>query len=655
MSIRVKIFWILLLPFLGLVAFALVQVSGELQAWQSATAAQVQTNKEVKTSLLVHHLQRERGMSGGFLGSLGTKYKNELPLQRRQTDQALASLLEASAEGAPLGGLQELRARVDGLQIAGNDSFTFYTEAIGTLLNEVAVVGTRALDPGIVRAALAYFAFLNVKEHAGQERATVNEVLSAGKFTDENYRRLLTVLSAQAEHQMNFEVLASPEEIDLARETMEAPATAQVKAMEDAVLAAPRGGPFGTKAEDWFATITTKIDLMKQVEDDLASRLMNRAEVLAGQATWALTVSLSGFFTLLLVSGFLAWRLAASIHRQLGCEPAEVAAIANSIGQGRLVFARRAGQPRGAYRDLLAMVEALQKKANTLETVAQGDLTVEVDLASDQDTLGLSLQTMTRSLHEVMGQINGAVDQLSAGAGEVATASQSLASGATEQASSLEEITASATEITGQARTNAKTAQASALAARESQEAAAAGDGQMKELVKLLDAMTITSDQTKRIVKTIDDIAFQTNVLALNANVEAARAGKYGKGFSVVAGEVRNLAVRSASAVKETTALVEQNLKSIRLVNQTAGRTSHQLEAIALASTKVAAILDEIAASSQEQARSLGQINQGLDQIDQVTQANTASAEQSAAAAEQLSGQAQQLRALVARFQLRAP
>ncbi len=163
----------------------------------------------------------------------------------------------------------------------------------------------------------------------------------------------------------------------------------------------------------------------------------------------ALSASLGAFLALLVLAAVSAVRLSRSIHRQLGCEPVEVAEIARNISRGVLEIQTSRAKATGAYLDLQTMVAALQKKALTLEKVAAGDLSFEVTLASAQDRLGLSLQLMVKSLNEVLGQIGGAVDQLSTGSQQVATASQTLAQGATEQASSLEEINASASQITG--------------------------------------------------------------------------------------------------------------------------------------------------------------------------------------------------------------
>lgn len=207
-------------------------------------------------------------------------------------------------------------------------------------------------------------------------------------------------------------------------------------------------------------------------------------------------------------------------------------------------------------------------------------------------------------------------------------------------------------EIGGQSKQNSENATEASALAKTATSNADAGNEQMQGLVSSMVKINESSDEIKKVVKVIDNIAFQINLLALNANVEAARAGKYGKGFAVVADEVRNLAVRSADAVKETTEIVEASARNVEEGTKSAEETATQLAEIVQGSSKVADFLGEIAQASKEQAQGVEQISSGLEQIDQVTQANTASAEESASASEELAAQAQQLKVMVARFKL---
>lgn len=303
-------------------------------------------------------------------------------------------------------------------------------------------------------------------------------------------------------------------------------------------------------------------------------------------------------------------------------------------------------------RAFIRMVDEFRKKASVVEQIANGDLTVDIEPASEEDGLGNSLVQMRNSLHELIAQISEAISQIASGADQIANASQNLSQGATEQASSLEEITSSINEINSQSAENVKNAEEANSQSKQASVSAGNGMDQMKQLTEAMRGITSSSEEINNIVKTIDDISFQINLLALNANVEAARVGKYGKGFAVVAEEVRNLANRSGESVQETSQKVEEANKNIRLGSELVEKTANQLEEIVQQSNNIAAFLEEITQAGREQAQGIEQIAEGLDQIDQVTQSNTASAEQSASSAEELSSQAQQLKGMIARFTL---
>jgi methyl-accepting chemotaxis protein len=357
----------------------------------------------------------------------------------------------------------------------------------------------------------------------------------------------------------------------------------------------------------------------------------------------------------IILAGVIIVITSSSVIKQLGADPGIIDQIMKKVALGDLdVTAADYGitSIRGVFDAVMNMLAALQDKATMVEQVANGDLSVDVSLASDNDSLGLSLTKMKESLNELLGQVNTAVVQVNTGAEQISQSSQALSQGAAEQASSLEEVTSAITEVNSQSKLNAESANEAHNLAREASDNATSGRSQMDELNQIMERINVSSDEINRVVKIIDDIAFQINLLALNANVEAARAGKYGKGFAVVAEEVRNLAVRSAEAVKETTQMVNDTVENIKAGNQAAEVTATQLVSIVDGTAKVADLLSEIASASNEQAQAIDQINAGLEQIDQATQGNTAIAEESAAASEELAGQAQQLQGMVAQFKL---
>ena len=299
------------------------------------------------------------------------------------------------------------------------------------------------------------------------------------------------------------------------------------------------------------------------------------------------------------------------------------------------------------------MIASIREQAAVVERIAGGDLTVQVNVRSEDDLLGKKLQELVERNSEIMGSINTAAEQVASGARQVSDSSIALSQGATEQASSVEELTASLEEVSSQTRLNAQNAGEASQLAEISKTNAMQGNEQMKDMLKAMQDINDASGSIGKIIKVIDEIAFQTNILALNAAVEAARAGQHGKGFAVVAEEVRNLAARSANAAKETTAMIEGSILKVQDGSRIADKTAAALQSIVFDIEKVSSLVNDIAMASNEQAAAVTQINQGIVQVSQVVQSNSATSEESAAASEELSSQADLLKQHVARFKLR--
>ena len=347
----------------------------------------------------------------------------------------------------------------------------------------------------------------------------------------------------------------------------------------------------------------------------------------------------------------LVFFMSRSITRPLSETVNMIQRIQSGDFSGRLNM-KRADEVGQLATALDGMANSLKANADVAEEIANGNLDVQVVLASEHDQLGRALQKMTGNLNNILAQIQNAGDQINSASGQVADSSQTLSQGATESASALEEISSSISEMAAQTKSSAENATKANQLAAEASSAAENGGEQMSNMVAAMTEINEAGQNISKIIKVIDEIAFQTNLLALNAAVEAARAGQHGKGFAVVAEEVRNLAARSAKAASETAELIEGSVDKTRNGSQIAEQTSSALQDILSSITKVTDLVGEIAAASQEQAQGITQINQGLGQVDATVQSNTATAEESAAAAEELSSQAEQLKHMLGYFTL---
>ncbi len=293
---------------------------------------------------------------------------------------------------------------------------------------------------------------------------------------------------------------------------------------------------------------------------------------------------------------------------------------------------------------------------NGLDAMSKGDFTVTS--ADDSIYLGdfISLHSsyykIAQDMSTTLSQIDIAANQVSSGSDQMSSSAQALAQGTTEQASSIEELAATINEITQKINSTNDNSKSAQDATKKAVDAVTVGTEQMQRMTEAMNDIDEKSKEISKIIKAIDDIAFQTNILSLNAAVEAARAGSAGKGFAVVAEEVRNLAAKSAQSAKDTASLIEGTVAVIEAGNKIAEETAESINLIGTVADEVGNLVTNISISANEQAISIMQINQGVDQISSVVQTNSATAEESAATSEELSSQSQILRNLTSRFNI---
>ncbi|MEL7649266.1 MAG: methyl-accepting chemotaxis protein [Sedimentibacter sp.] len=289
-----------------------------------------------------------------------------------------------------------------------------------------------------------------------------------------------------------------------------------------------------------------------------------------------------------------------------------------------------------------------------LGAIADGDFSNRIDSEynGDFNTIVVSMKQINSYLNHMVKQVNESAEQVACGSEQLAGGAQALSQGATEQASSVQELSATISEITEQINSNALNAGKAREASLESAVQVQNSSNYVKEMNDAMSEINKTSKEIAKIIKVIDNIAFQTNILALNASVEAARAGSAGNGFAVVAQEVKSLALKSAEAAKNTEELIENSLKAVVKGTKVAAKTNEALNMAVEKSNVVEDMIKEITEASNKQAEAAVQVLSGVEQISFIVQTNSATAEESAAASEELSSQAQIMKELVEKIKL---
>jgi methyl-accepting chemotaxis protein len=248
---------------------------------------------------------------------------------------------------------------------------------------------------------------------------------------------------------------------------------------------------------------------------------------------------------------------------------------------------------------------------------------------------------ISRQLRTLTLSVSTGSSEVTSAAAQISSQSQDLAAGASRQAGSLEETAAAAEEITSMTRKNGENTRLAAEEMGSVSTQVKHSDASLSEMIASMKDINESSAKIARIIKVIDEISFQTNILALNAAVEAARAGEAGGGFAVVAEEVRNLALRSANAAKDTAVLIDDSLLKSNAGAAKLGQVVTVFDGIAKSAARVKILIDEVSLGSAEQTRGIEQVLRSIQQMDSITQASAASAEQGAATSQQLSAQAE--------------
>lgn len=360
--------------------------------------------------------------------------------------------------------------------------------------------------------------------------------------------------------------------------------------------------------------------------------------------------------------------LTIKIMRSLVKEPMRsLVFVADSIANG-IIDKRVYRELKQSHRDnefgfiadsiegIVTSLKSVEDDAAELNQALENcDLTVTTDETKHNGIYRVIVHTINElfgQLVEIMHSLQDVSQSIDGGAVQVSQAAQNLADGATAQASALEELAANIADVNNEVKNTAKNAEQANKYSIGTGDEAKHSSEHMDDLVGAMEEIANSSLEIRKIIKTIEDIAFQTKILSLNAAVEAARAGESGKGFAVVAGEVRNLADRSERAAKSTAKLIKTSVEAIDNGNRIVQETEQSLRTVIDRTIGVTEIVSKIAAATQNQSLAIEQIDIGVEQISNVVQSTSATAEETAASSAELAGQSDMLKTMVDNYKM---
>ncbi|MBN2012510.1 HAMP domain-containing protein [candidate division KSB1 bacterium] len=340
----------------------------------------------------------------------------------------------------------------------------------------------------------------------------------------------------------------------------------------------------------------------------------------------------------------------------------DVTLLVNAGARGDLSQRVDVNRHRGAFGEIVkginemldVFIDPINEAMNALTKVSERRLNARMtqgyhgEFSRLQNNFNMAIENIDRALQ----QVQTSVGHVNMASGQIHQGSDGLANTTSEQAGSLDKITQRLSELAAATRQNTQNTHAAKELTEIARTSVLEGKASMQHMSEVITNMKQSADETSKVIRTIDEIAFQTNLLALNAAVEAARAGEAGKGFAVVADEVRNLAMRSAEAAKNTAHLIDGSVQTAEESVVVNNEVLVNLDKIIQQVNAVHQVMDSISQASEQQTFGIEEINSALDEISQVTMKNAANSEEFASIAKTMSNQAAEMTKMISSFVL---
>ena len=643
-SMQNKLLLLLALPLLFLCWFVSQHMWIQYGELQVARDVELKVQQTLVLDALVNGLQAERGSSGVFLGSKGNKFADKKQAARSDTDSKLRLFL-AQQDGSltqtqqAMQQLEPLRRDVDSQAIKNTESAERYTKLIAHLLAFSHQAERQLQHRDMARQLAVMNQLMEMIERAGRERALLGLVFSQQQFDSDLLSRVSTNLGAYKAFQENV-LRQSDGQQDKLKEALASADSAEFSRLQQLVFQSPLNSKLDVDSAVWFDLATSRIQKLVEIQNNLLAETAKAASLLKQQSQQALWWA---FISNVLVLLFVIW-LALLVIRN----------IKGAVVQIDLAMAKLAA------RDLTARVQYQSK--DEFGHIAKG-------INSVADELQQVLQQIDSAVHQVAAaaeQASAVTVQTSRGVMQQQQDTELAATAMHEMSATVRDVASSTAEAADEANTVHNHAEKGLTELHQTIGLISKLSNQVQETNSTILQVKTHSQSINTVLEVIRGIADQTNLLALNAAIEAARAGEQGRGFAVVADEVRHLAQRTQQSTVDIRSMIEtlqqsteqasadmqQSLQQAQQGAENINSTGHLLEAVLEGIVTINDKTTQIASAAEEQSTVAEEINQNIIRISDVSVQTSAGAEQTAATARELARLAGSLQDMVARFRL---
>jgi len=550
-----------------------------------------------KLSELIHETQKERGMSAGFLGSKGKKFATMLPKQRILTDEKIKCYKEfikkINFSGFPpelkekvdelnsyLGKLNSMREKIINQKISFKEEVKWYTAMNKVVLDAIAKTAKLAPDKTIALDLNSYTNFLKAKERAGIERAVGSVIFGKNKATKPLLIKFVKLITEQKTYFDAFLATANEEMKNMYLDTVKKPPFIKVENYRKLILSRESG--YNVNPEIWFKTITQKINLLKQMDDKIADITKKDLNKLSSDAV--IYIGLGIFAQILLIITFVsAYILSKKLH--------ETEEFIYDLTKSKNLSANI------NIDDITEFKEVKEALREFLDLVKDFIINSKISAEQNKGAVERLKNSFQNIINEIVKQ-NNIVDNTYSKA-------NGLSDKIIQESENLEQIKQFMHETYESLSKATDTIQNTIEDIRKNAE-------NENELAGKLNTLSDEAQNVNNVLNVIKEIADQTNLLALNAAIEAARAGEHGRGFAVVADEVRKLAEKTQKSLVEIGSTINVVIQEIMDTSAQMQESSAHINELSL---KTGDIQEDINLISQKMNEAIENVNQFAEEI----------------------------------------